>query len=728
MAGGFFLALGHNNAPLYRYNYALNGTPGPGEGGAQGVLRLSPAGPSMSKAPDLSRLRNIGVVAHVDAGKTTLTERLLYYAGASHKIGEVHDGQAHMDYMAEEQAHGITITAAVTKLPWQGHSLQLIDTPGHVDFTIEVERSMRVLDGCVVVLDGVRGVEPQTQTVWRQRSRFGLPALFFVNKMDRPGADYAGALASIRDRLGAEPAPVTVPLEDGQVVHLIDRTLLHFGGEQGEVVSAQPCPDAIWQQVQPLREGLLLALAEADEALAELVLCDQEPPPEQLRQALRRLTLAGRIFPCFGGSALRNRGVQPVLDAVVALLPAPSERVGLFARLPGDGREEVQPDPNGPLVALAFKVQLWEGRRHVFARIYRGHLKPGERVAIPQAEGPPREEQVARLFEVDAGKKNRIDEAWPGQIVLLAGLRWAATGDTLCHPEHPLWLERIDAREPVLALAVEATSTEQEEKLCEVLDKLQQEDPTLRLEEDPETGQRLLRGMGELHLQIVCERLQREFQIQVRTGRPRVALRETLAGAAEADGVFDREVELERKLIPMKARVKVVVRPRRRGEGNRVLADPRILPPGASLSEAQAQLLVNTADSLLCTGPQEGAPMQDTELEILEVELFGATSTPQALQNALVRATQRAMTQAGALLLRPIMAVEVVVPEENLGMVLGDLQGRQAVIEYTEPHGAMRTIRCRAGLDRLLGYATDLRGMTHGHGQFNMQFQGFDAG
>jgi len=682
----------------------------------------------MAKAPDLSRLRNIGVVAHVDAGKTTLTERLLYYAGASHKIGEVHDGQAHMDYLAEEQAHGITITAAVTHLPWQGHTLQLIDTPGHVDFTIEVERSMRVLDGCVVVLDGVRGVEPQTETVWRQRTRFGLPALFFVNKMDRPGADFAKALASIRERLGAEPAPVTVPLEEGEVVHLIERKLLQFAGEQGERVIAAPCPDLLWEQVRPLRESLLLAVADADDALAELVLADLEPTPGQVWQALRQLTLAGRVFPCFGGSALRNRGVQPLLDAVVALLPAPAERLGLFARLPEQGREEVLPDPAGPLAALAFKVQLWEGRRHVFARIYRGHLKPGDKVAIPQPEGPPKEEQVARLFEVDAGKKSRIDDAWPGQIVLLAGLRWAATGDTLCSPEHPLLLERIDAREPVLALAVEAASSDQEEKLCEVLDKLQQEDPTLRLEEDLETGQRLLRGMGELHLQIVCERLQREFQLSVRTGRPRVALRETLAGEAVVEFLFDREVELERKLIPMKARIKVALRPRGRGEGNRVLADPQILPVGAGLSENQMQLLLQTADSLLRSGPKEGAPMQDTEMEILEVELFGAASTPLALQSALVRATQKAMAQAGALLLRPIMAVEVVTPEENLGMVLGDLQARQAVIEYTEAHGEQRTIRCRAALDRLLGYATDLRGMTHGHGQFNMQFQQFDVG
>ncbi len=682
----------------------------------------------MAKAPDLSRLRNIGVVAHVDAGKTTLTERLLYYAGASHKIGEVHDGQAHMDYMAEEQAHGITITAAVTKLPWRDHTLQLIDTPGHVDFTIEVERSMRVLDGCVVVLDGVRGVEPQTETVWRQRTRFGLPALFFVNKMDRPGADYAKALASIRERLGVEPAPLTVPLEEGGVVHLIDRTLLRFSGEQGETITAEPCPEPIWSRLRTFRESLLLAVADGDDALAELVLADAEPPPEMIRQALRKLTLAGKVFPCVGGSALRNRGVQPVLDGVIDLLPAPLERVGLFARLPNDGREEILPDAAAPLAALAFKVQLWEGRRHVFARIYRGCLQPGDKVAIPQPEGPPREETVARLFEVDAGKKNRLDEAWPGQIVLMAGLRWAATGDTLCSPGHPLLLERIDARDPVLALAVEAASTDQEEKLLEVLDKLQQEDPTLRLEEDAETGQRLLRGMGELHLQIVCERLQREFQLSVRTGRPRVALRETLAGEAVSEYLFDRDVELERKLIAMKARVKVALRARARGAGNRVLGEPAVLPAGANLTEQQMQLLVQTADGLLQSGPKEGAPMQDTELELLEVELFGAASTPMALQSALVRAAQKAMEQAGSLLLRPIMAVEVVAPEENLGMVLGDLQARQAVIEYTEPHGEQRTIRCRAALDRLLGYATDLRSMTHGHGQFNMQFLSFDVG
>lgn len=685
----------------------------------------------MSPPAELAHVRNIGVAAHVDAGKTTLTERMLYYAGVSHKIGEVHEGAAHMDYMVEEQQHGITITAAVTRLPWREHLIQLIDTPGHVDFTIEVERSMRVLDGCVIVLDGARGVEPQTETVWRQRGKFRLPTLFFINKLDRPGADFARALATVQQRLGAEPVAVTAPRSDydGAVIHLIDKTCWRFAGERGEQVEITPCDAATWERMRPWRESLLLAAAEMDEALAEVVLAEEEPEPEAVWAALRQATLAGRVYPCFAGSALRNQGVQPLLDGVVRLLPAPTERPPSRAQRPDGGAETVAMVADGPLAALAFKVQMWEGRRHVFARLYRGTLKPGDEVAIPGPQGTLRQERVARLFEVDAHHRARLDIATAGQIVLLAGLRWATTGDTLCAPGHPLWLERIETREPVLGLAIEPQSSADEEKLLEALDKLQQEDPTLRVEEDQETGQRVLRGMGELHLQIAGERLQREFNVPIRVGQPAVVTRETIERAAEADSLFHRLIEQpDGKKLEMKAWAKAAVEPLPRGAGVTVIAEPQMRPPGVELSLAQREAVAGGAADALANGPLTGAPLQDLTVNVREVEAFGALSSPPALRIAVADAVRKALLRAGGLTLRPIMATEVAVPESDVGAVMGDLQARRAVIRDTATLGEMTLIHCDCALERLLGYITDLRGMTRGRGQFTMTFDRFDVG
>ncbi|MGB4948308.1 MAG: elongation factor G [Candidatus Competibacter denitrificans] len=684
----------------------------------------------MAKSPNLTLVRNIGVAAHVDAGKTTLTERMLYYAGASHKIGEVHEGAAHMDYMAEEQEHGITITAAVTKLPWRDHLIQLIDTPGHVDFTIEVERSMRVLDGCVIVLDGVRGVEPQTETIWRQRTRFHLPVLFFVNKLDRPGADFARALATVRERLGVEPVAVTVPLGDdeGAVAHLLDKTRLHFAGERGEQVTVSPWDEVTWRQMRPWRESVLLAAAEMDDALAEQVLAEQEPDPDAVWAALRQATLAGKVCPCFAGSALRNRGVQPLLDGVVNLLPCPTERPPSLAHRLDGGEEWVAMTTDDPLAALAFKVQLWEGRRHVFVRVYRGTLKVGDEVVIPGPDGRLRQERVARLFEVDANHKTRLDEVTAGQIALVAGLRWATTGDTLCTPTHPLWLERIETREPVLGLAIEPQAAADEEKMLDALDKLQQEDPTLRVEENPETGQRVLRGMGELHLQIAEERLQREFNVHIRVGSPDVVLCETIARSAQADYLYHRQIEQpDGKKLEMKAWARVGVAPLPRGTGKTVTAEPLMRPEGMELHAVQQDAVLGGAEDTLASGPVTGAPLQDVAVSVLGLELFGPLSGPQALRVAVAEAARKALSQAGGLILRPIMATEVVVPESDVGVVMGDLQARRAVIRDTTTLGEMTIIHCDCSLDRLLGYITQLRGMTHGRGQFTMTFNRFDV-
>ncbi|MCB9745356.1 MAG: GTP-binding protein [Alphaproteobacteria bacterium] len=684
----------------------------------------------MAKAdsPDLSRVRNIGIAAHIDAGKTTLTERLLYYTGARHKIGEVHDGDTHTDFMKEEQEHGITIMAAVTKCPWRDHLIQIIDTPGHVDFTIEVERSMRVLDGAVVVLDGVRGVEPQTETVWRQRSKFELPAMFFINKMDRPGADFSRAMQTIRDRLGCEPVPLTVPLpERSAVVHLIDKTLITFSGELGQDMSVEPCPEDVWAEMQEHRESLLLAVADLNEELAELVLMEEEPEPEAILAALREGTLNGRIHPCLGGSALRYQGVQPLLDAILALMPAPLERPPSIGHTL-DGEELlVEMDDSQPFAALAFKVQMWEGRRHVFARVYRGSLEPGAKVLIAGSE-PTMVERVARVFDVDAARKSRIDRAVAGQIILLAGLRHTTTGDTICDPDNPILLAKIEARAPVLGLAIEAESTKDEKKLVEALTKLQEEDPTLRLEEDEETGQRVLRGMGELHLQIIFERLRNEFALDVRAGKPDVVFREGIGGDARAEALFNRVIEAGDKELRMKARAVASVVSLPRGSGVRVLTDEvMVQSPDGSPSAAQLDAIGLGAKDASMVGPLRGAELQDVEVTVHEVELYGDASTPQAVRVAVGEAVRKAISQATPQLLRPIMSTEVVVPEENLGTVLGDLQSRQALIHDTQTLGDTASVRCDCALDQLLGYTTTLRSMTKGRGQFTMEFDRFDV-
>jgi elongation factor G len=681
----------------------------------------------MKKPPRLSHVRNIGVAAHVDAGKTTLTERILFYTGTSYKIGEVHEGAAHMDYLAEEQRHGITITAAVTRAPWREHTLQIIDTPGHVDFTIEVERAMRVLDGCILVLDGVRGVEPQTETVWRQRSRFQLPTLLFVNKMDRPGADYRRVLEAVRQRLKTEPIPVTVPLpEEGAVVDLIERSRIGFLGEQGERPLVEPCPDALWETLADLRETLYLAAAEVDDQLADQVLGGGEPSPAALRAAIRQATLTGRFCPVFGGSALRNVGVQPVLDAVVDFLPAPLDRPPALARRPDGTPAEVAMDPNGPVAALAFKVQLWDGRRHVFARLYRGTLKAGDAVAFVTPNGQSQREQVARLFDVDAGRKSKIERAEAGEIVLLAGLRFASTGDTLCAPDDLLSLERIETREPVLGLAIEPASGTDEEKLLEVLHKVQQEDPTLRVEDDSETGQRLLRGMGELHLQIVLERIEREFGVQVRSGRPAVAVRETIRVRADASALFAPPPNPDPRHHDLMARVALAVAPLARGAGERIEWSGQTLPEGSELTLAQREAIEQSIRSTLAAGPLLAAPVEDLSVQVTEVELFGPASSPEALAAAASKALRQALERAAPAAMHPIMRLEVVTPESSLGAVLGDLQARQALIQGTDPTGEDVAIRAEAALGPLLGYATALRSLTQGRGQFTMEVDRFD--
>jgi elongation factor G len=677
-------------------------------------------------AVPLERVRNIGIAAHVDAGKTTLTERVLFYTGASHKMGEVHEGAAHMDWMAEEQVHGITITSAVTQCPWKDHLIQIVDTPGHVDFTIEVERSMRVLDGAVIVMDGVRGVEPQTETVWRQANKFDVPRVLFINKMDRPGANYQKSLDSVRNRFGDQAVPVGIPVPGEDVVlHAIERRAYAFGGDRGSEVTVRDLtPDEV-EILRPFRETLLMALAEHDDDLAEVVLMDEVPEPDQVWEVLRRTMQAGKLRPAFGGSALRNWGVQPLLDAVLRLMPSPLEVPPSVGRHPETGEAiEVPMVEDGPLVALAFKVQLFDGRRHVFARVYRGVLEPGATVALA---GRDMTERVARVFGVDANRKTRMQQAVAGQIVLLAGLRHATTGDTLCDPAEPVLLESITARAPVLGLAVEPESSKDADKMHEVLRKITEEDPTLLFEVDEDTGQNILKGMGELHLQITFERLVREFKLPLRVGKPRVVHRESIAREATAEGGVERILEAGDKRIELRAQAVATVRPLERGEGLAVEAEPTWEPAEVAPTEEQRTAVREGARDALSGGALEGAPLEDVAVRIDRVTTFESGSSPQALRIATASAVRQALSEASPILLQPVMKVEVVAPEENVGTVIGDLQARGALINGHESEDGMATISAECGLTRLIGYATELRSQTRGKGQFVMEFDRFDA-
>ncbi len=677
---------------------------------------------------NINAVRNIGIAAHIDAGKTTLTERVLYYTGASHKIGEVHDGQATMDYMAEEQAHGITITSAVTQCPWNDHLIQIVDTPGHVDFTIEVERAMRVLDGAVIVIDAVHGVEPQTETVWRQANRFDIPRVIFINKMDRPGADYDRSMETIAKRLGGNPVPICVPTDENTVVDLVHGRVYSFSGDRGETVTTEALNEDLRTATESHRETMLLSAAEYDSSLEDVVLEGGDADPDLVWAALRKGTIAGDIQPCFSGSALRNWGVQPLLDGILALLPAPKDRPPTKGiEVKNDSTELIEMEDGGPLAALVFKVQLWDGRRHVFARIYRGTLSAGDKVRVA---GTTTDERVARIFDVNAGSKKRIDTARAGQIVLLAGLKHATTGDTLCRAEHEVLLTRIESRAPVLGLAIEPESSRDEEKLLDVIEKVCEEDPTLKFNEDEETGQRILSGMGELHLMIVFERIQREFGLSVRAGKPRVVSRETVLKAGISDTTLDRVIRLSAdETSVLKARVVARCTPLERGsEVTTSLEGLTVLPEGTELHRTQLEAVeLGLADGV-SAGPIEGSALQDVSVRIDTIELFGESSTAQALRIAVAQSVREAIRDGNAAIMRPLMKVAVVVPNEQMGGVLGDLQARQAIISGTEQEANTATIHGECALEQLLGYTTDLRSMTQGRGQFTMEFARFDVG
>ncbi len=668
----------------------------------------------------VGKIRNIGIIAHIDAGKTTFTERVLFYAGITHRMGEVHEGDAQMDYLPQERERGITITAAVTHFPWLGAEVHLIDTPGHVDFTIEVERSLRVLDGAVVIFEGVAGVEAQSEVVWRQADRHRIPRLAFINKMDRPGADFDRVVEEMTTKLGSRGIPLTVPLfREGAfraIADVLAMERLEFPEEsQGTEVRRVPLSEEERLFVAPYREKLLEAASDVDDAAAEKYLAGEEIPPALLRGAIRKGTLAVRFFPVFAGAALRNKGIQPVMDGIVHYLPSPDEIPAASGDDPRTGVPVKRlPLPSAPFSALVFKVVMEEGRRTVYLRVYSGKAVEGD-VLLNAATGE--REKVARLFRIHAGKKERIEEATAGGIVAARGIKNAKTGDTLCDPEAPILLESIEVRKPVVSIVVEPRTLREMDRLRDTLRSMADEDPTLSCKEDADTGQIILSGMGELHLEILVDRLAREFGLEVRTGKPQVVYRETVAAPSSAETVFEREIA-ERVV---KVRIVLSVRPGSRGSGLRITDRLRLL----SLPEETADAVEEGIREGTFTG-HLGYPVDDVEVEVESVEFLSGTPSPQAAKVAAVRALLAACAQGKPFLLEPVMEVEVTVPDEFLGGVIGDINSRRGRVTRVDRRQETSLLSALVPLKEMFGYVTSLRSLSQGRGTFTMKFSHYD--
>jgi elongation factor G len=672
------------------------------------------------KKTKITAIRNIGIIAHIDAGKTTVTERILFYTGRSHKLGEVHDGEAVMDWMPDEQERGITITSAVTTCPWKDIEIHLIDTPGHVDFTIEVERSLRVLDGAVGVFSAVEGVEPQSETVWRQADKYHVPKIAFLNKMDRIGADFFGTVEMMKTKLGAHPLVLQLPVGMGEdfegVIDLVRMQRISWDDSSlGILYSSGPIPEHLSAQAADYRERLIEAVAEQDDALMEAFVAETPIDEPQLLAAIRRATVQLKLVPVLCGAALKNKGIQPLLDAVAQFLPSPADIPPARGTHPETGEPIECPSKDSePLAALIFKVSMMEGRKLCFVRVYSGRLKAGSDLYNPTLK---RKEKLARILLMHANKRERIEESGAGSIVGVVGLKDASTGDTLCTAEHPVLLEKIEVYEPVISIAIEPKTHSDQEKMDEVLEKFTTEDPTLRVRKDEDTGQTILSGMGELHLEVITSRMQREFNTNVNVGKPQVVYREAIAGPAQAPAVFDREIAGQRHC----AEVSIAVAPRARGAGSKFLADtaPDGLPPNFVDAVRRGAL------GALESGPVSGYPAVDVEVR-LAAAAPKDTSTELAFTVAASMACKEALARANPFLLEPIMAAEVLVPEAFLGEVIGDLNARSGKIEAIEHKLGVQVITATVPLSRMFGYSTALRSATQGRGTFSMHFKRFD--
>src|SRR4051794_8786624 len=631
-----------------------------------------------------------------------------------------------MDWMEQERERGITITAAATTFEWKKHEIHLIDTPGHVDFTIEVERSLRVLDGAVVVFCGVAGVQPQSETVWHQADKFKVPRLAFVNKLDRIGASFAAVVADIRERLGANAVPIQLPIgsEDAfsGAIDLVRMKAIMFTGDVTDTPDVVDIPDELAGAAADARDSLIQALADLDDAIAVKYLDGQEPTVAELDAAIRKATMAVKMVPVLGGTALRNKGIHPLLDAVIAYLPSPADVPPVTGVDPRNTDEKLTraPKNNEPFAALAFKIAMDEGRKVVFLRVFSGTLEAGAEILNVRTN---RKEKVARLFRVHANKRERLEKAIAGEIVAAAGLKDATTGDTVCDPKAPILLERIDTYEPVISQAIEADNAAAKERMDFALAKMVEEDPTFRVKDDPDTGQTLISGMGELHLEIIVDRMKREYGVQARAGKPQVVYRETVLGEGEGHAVFERSILASGKDQAIYGEATCKVRSRPRGSG---MDFKRALPAGAFLPDAVIGAAMQGLRDAASSGP-DGYLLEDVEVTLLAVALREGANGEIGSRAAAAEAFRRAVQAASPSRLEPIMAVEVTVDDEFLGAVIGDLNQRRGQVQDVGSRGAKRLVAARVPLRNMFGYSTRLRSLTEGRATFSMLFHAYDT-
>ncbi|HEY8492228.1 MAG TPA: elongation factor G [Dehalococcoidia bacterium] len=675
----------------------------------------------MPRTKPIGRIRNIGIIAHIDAGKTTVTERILFYTGRTYKLGETHEGTAVMDWMEQERERGITITSAATYCEWQDHQINIIDTPGHVDFTVEVERSLRVLDGGVVVFDGVAGVEPQSETVWRQADRYGVPRICFVNKLDRTGADFWRTVEMIRERLDAVPVPLQIPIgieQDFQgVVDLLEEKGIIFPADRNEPLQYVEIPEELREEAARRRDELVERVAEVDEQLMISYIEGHEVTKMELQKAIRRATLANQITPVLCGSALKNKGIQPLLDAVVNYLPAPVDLPPVQGTDPKSGEPlEREASDDAPFSALAFKIVAdpYVGRLAYF-RVYSGKIKTGDQVYNPVRR---QRERFGRLLRMHANHREEVGEVYAGEIAAAVGLKNTFTGDTLCDPDRQIILESIKFPEPVISVAIEPKTKDDQDKMADALSRLTEEDPTFRMRYDQETGQTIIMGMGELHLEVIVDRLMREFKVQANIGRPQVSYRETIRRPARAQGRFVRQTGGRGQY----GDVTVEIRPLERGAGvrfeNRIVGGviPREFIPAVEAGVREA----------LENGILAGYPVIDVEVAAVDGSYHPVDSSEMAFRTAGSMAVRQAAEQADPVLLEPIMKVEVSVPDQFFGDVLGDLNARRGHVLGVEPRGTTQIIRANVPLAEMFGYATDLRSITQGRGTYSMEFSHYE--
>jgi elongation factor G len=666
----------------------------------------------------LERTRNIGIMAHIDAGKTTTTERILYYTGVNYKIGEVHDGAATMDWMEQEQERGITITAAATTCFWKDHRINIIDTPGHVDFTVEVERSLRVLDGAIGIFCAVAGVEPQSETVWRQADRYGVPRIAFVNKMDRIGADFPRVVGMLRDRLGANAVPLQIPIgsEDGfeGVVDLLAEKAIYWDDDTlGAEFHEREIPADLERAVAEAREYLIEAVAGLDDALTAKYVDSEEISADQLRKALRESTLELRIVPVFCGSAFKNKGVQPLLDAIVDYLPSPLDVAAVEGIHPRDESPVVrEADDNAPFSALAFKLATDKHVGHLaYVRVYSGHAKTGDQV-LNANRG--RKERIGRLLQMHANKRQDLDEIWAGDIAAVVGLKEVTTGETLCDLQKPVILESLDFPEPVLSIAIEPRTTADMERLSNSLQRLVHEDPSFRVHIDSETGQTIISGMGELHLEIITDRLVREFNVGASVGKPQVAYKETITDTVMVDGRYVKQTGGSGDF----AVVKLEVSPGEAGSGFSFKSAIK----GGAIPKEFVSSVKRGCEEVTQSGMLAGYPVVDVAVRLVDGQAHDVDSSERSFKIAGSIAMKDALRAASPILLEPIMAVEVVTPEEFVGGVQGDLSSRRGDIRGIERGRNTQVIAAEVPLAEMFGYVGSLRSMSQGRATYTMQF------